>query len=323
MCLADFETQLPDGIADDDFNQNSDSFHLSRNSPPKSSPMACSIVLFRLAQLNSEIKYILHSVSTNVPKYTYPQITDISLWQSNLEERLHTVYFDVPQSNQMNEHLIRLCEVKYHEVIMLLFLPTPRIRTPTRAALIKCYKSAERVIQLWNDLYSSDRISYPWTTIHSLCLSSITILYSIWMVPEISVSIKIEDFTSTMRASSNILSAAGEHWAEARRSLKSLDGLIAATIRWLLDMPTNRNFDNNGGADLTASRASQLHGTQYQVPEGVEDLPEFEFPILDSYISGEDFALFVGAPDAISTDFSLTMEGLFREYQPSFDFNLP
>ncbi|KAK5045105.1 hypothetical protein LTR84_010253 [Exophiala bonariae] len=316
------DLRLPDGTADDDFSSSSESLQISRNYPASSSPATCSIVIFRLAQLSSEIKYILHSVTTNVPRYTYPRIPDISLWQSDLEERLHSLYSEISQFSPRWGHLTKVCEIKYHEVVMLLFLPTPRIRTPTKRALMECYKSAERVIQLWHELYDSDWISYPWTTIHSLCLSSITILYSIWMVPEMSVSIKIDDFTSTMRASSNVLSAAGEHWAEARRSRKSLDGLIAATIRWLLDLRLNKHFENNGGVDIASSQVTQLHGTHYQAPGNVEDLPEFELPILDSYVSSEDFALFVGAPDPLSTNFSLSMEGLFKDYQPSFDFNL-
>lgn len=280
--------------------------------------------MFRFAQLNSEIKYILHSVATNVPRYTYPQITDISAWQCDLEERLKMVSPEKLQFNDNTEHLTKLCRIRYHEIMMLLFRPTPRIRMPSREAFTKCYQSAELVIQLWKELYNSDRMSYPWTTIHSLCLSSITMLYCIWMVPEFAASVKIDDFTSTMRSSSNILSVAGEHWTDVRRSRNSLDDLTTATIRWLLDIRLNKTSQNSdaAGNGISESQGIGTAAPQNLLPDNANDLPEFDFPVIDTYISGEDFALFVGAPDPFSNDFSLTMEGLFSEYQPLFDFNL-
>jgi uncharacterized protein YjiS (DUF1127 family) len=277
--------------------------------------------MFRLAQLNSEIKYILHSITTDVPRYTYPQIPEISVWQYDLEERLKTIYAGIPHLDRNNDHFTKLCQIRYHEVTMLLFRPTPRIRIPAKESLAKCYKSADLVIQLWKELYNSDRITYPWTTIHSLCLSSITMLYCIWMVPEVTASVKIDEFTSTMRSSSNILSAAGEHWTEARRSRNSLEDLTAATIRWLLDIRLSKRTQNGDAAHTAELRYTGPTEPQITNPDSANDLPEFDFPVIDTYISGEDFALFVGAPDLFSNDFSLTVEGLFREYEPFLDFS--
>jgi len=286
--------------------------------------MACSIVMFRFAQLNSEIKYLLHSVAPNVPRYTYPQITDILAWQRDVEERLRIVAPESLQCNDNTEHLTKLCQIRYHELVMLLFRPTPHIRTPSREAFAKCYQSANIVIQLWKELYCSDRISYPWTTIHSLCLASITMLYCVWMVPEFAASVKIDDFTSTMRSSSNILSAAGEHWTDVRRSRNRLDDLTTATIRWLLDIRLNKTSQSSSTVahGISELRATGLAAPQSPLHGNANDLPEFDFPMIDTYISGEDFASFIGAPDPFSNDFSLTMEGLFSEYQPLFDFNL-
>lgn len=282
------------------------------------------MVLFRLAQLNSEIKYILHSITRDVPRYTYPQIPDIDAWQTDLHCRLQAIFDEIPAFDSDNHHLLILCQIKYHEIVMLLFRPTPRIRTPSKDALNQCHRSAEAAIQLWKELYDSDRMSYSWVTIHSVCLSAITMLYCIWMIPETAATTKIDVLTSTMRASSNILSAAGEHWSEARRSRNKLDDLTAATIRWLVDLRYSNQRSENRGRSRDESLLPTLPNNaavNAAEQEQFEEWPNFEFPLIDSYINGEDLAVFVGAPDPFATDVSLTMESMFSEYQPLFDFN--
>jgi len=288
--------------------------------------MSCSIVLFKLAQLNSEIKYILHSISRDTPRYTYPQIPDIEAWQSDLYHRLEAIFADFPVFGDEDDHLTKICQIRYHEIVMLLFRPTPRIRTPSKRSLLQCHSSAEATIRLWKELYDSDRMSYSWITIHSICLSGITLLYCIWMVPETAVAVKIDALTSTMRASSNILSAAGEHWTEARRSRNNLDDLTAATVRWLLDLHATQKTQNWSGpqahsAASLPNNAAANTGGQPQGRTGGVHLPDLDFPVIGTYINGENLADFVGAPDPFASDFSLTMEGMFSEYQPLFDFS--
>ena len=53
-----------------------------------------------------------------------------------------------------------------------------------------------------------------------------------------------------------------------------------------------------------------------------DDWPNLDIPGIDTYINGNDLAVFVGAPDPFSADFSLAMEGMFSQYQPLFDLNL-
>lgn len=286
--------------------------------------MAYSIILFRFAQLNSEIKYILHSVTRNVPRYTYPQIPDIVTWQADLHQRLQELLGELPTLIDENAHLDRICRIRYHELVMLLFRPTPRIRTPTKESLMYCHKSAGATIQLWKELYDSDRLSYSWITIHSLCLSAITLLYCIWTVPETTTTTKIDVLMRTMQTTSNILSVAGEHWNEARRSRNKLDELTAATIRWLIDLRSTQQYQQNetGRSRSQSQRpVTSNDGSVFDMERDSDNLPGFEFPGLDTYINGDDLAVFVGAPDSFAADLSLTMEGMFSEYQPLFDFN--
>lgn len=284
--------------------------------------------------------YTLHSTSPNAPEQTYPRIPDIGAWQNDLYKRLLAIRQDFPSFSTESKYLLVLCEIRYHEIVMLLFRPTPRIRAPSKDSLIHCYQSAEAIIRLWKELYNSDRMSYSWTSIYSICLSAIIILYCVWMVRELTNSTEIDSLTQTMVAASNLLSAAGEHWVDARRCRNSLNNLTTATVRWLVKLRSRQQSLARTAADHGAQTDSDRQPAtnsmtvdgilsqqqQQQQPfignGGGSDVPTNpEFPWVDTYINGEDLAnLFRTSNTFAADDLSLTMEGMFSEYQPLFDF---
>lgn len=284
--------------------------------------------------------YTLHSISPNAPEHTYPRISDIAAWQSGLYDRLVEIRRDFPTFGPESKHLLALCEIRYHEIVMLLFRPTPRIRTPSKDSLTHCYQSAEATIRLWKELYNSDRMSYSWTSIHSICLSAITVLYCIWMVRELTISTGIDSLTQTMVAASNLLSAAGEHWIDARRCRNSLNNLTAATVRWLVNLRSSQQqsrtravtycgtdadscthssaaVDSMAEDGFSAQQQQAIHHSSDRLEEGPLDP---DFPWVDTYINGEDLASLFRTPNPFTADLSLTMEGMFSDYQPLFDF---
>ena len=282
--------------------------------------------------------YTLHSTSPNAPEQTYPRIPDLEVWQNNLYKRLLQIRENFPAFKGERKYLSILCEIRYHEIVMLLFRPTPRIRAPGKDSLIHCYQSAEAIIRLWKELYNSDRMSYSWTSIYSICLSAIIILYCVWMVRELTASTEVDTLTQTMVAASNLLSAAGEHWVDARRCRNSLNNLTAATVRWLVTLRSNQQSRNRAAADCGAQTDSARHveadtavhdrtslEEQQQPRQANMDISELpvtpDFPWVDTYINGEDLAnLFRTSNPSAAEDLSLTMESMFSEYQPLFDF---
>lgn len=327
------------GLEDQQLDElkNGDEPPSSRSDP---GAISCAIVHFKLSLLNSEIMYTLHSISPNAPQHTYPRIPDVGAWQNGLYDRLVAIRREFPSFGEESKHLLALCEIRYHEIVMLLFRPTPRIRSPSKDSLTHCYQSAEATIRLWKELYNSDRMSYSWTSIHSICLSAITILYCIWMVKELTASTEIDSLTQTMVAASNLLSAAGEHWIDARRCRNSLNNLTAATVRWLVNLrsanqpPRPRAADCGAQTDAFTQSATAVDGTmvndsytgqQHQTLEEVGDRIEGstfnpDLPWVDTYINGEDLVTLFRAPNSFNADPSLAMEGMFSDYQPLFDF---
>lgn len=285
--------------------------------------------------------HTLHSVSPNAPQHTYPRIPDVGAWQDGLYERLVALRQEFPTFGAENKHLFALCEIRYHEIVMLLFRPTPRIRSPSKDSLTHCYESAEASIRLWTELYNSDRMSYSWTSIHSICLSAIIILYCIWMVRDLTTNTEIDSLTQTMVSASNLLSAAGEHWMDARRCRDSLNNLTAATVRWLVNLRSNQQLLRTRGAagpgvqtEPYAHPATSMDAmvtddyTQHQQApseningDGMAGQSfQGDMPWVDTYINGEDLASLFRAPNPFAADPSLAMEGMFSDYQPLFDF---
>lgn len=295
--------------------------------------MACALTLFKLANLNSELKYILHSVNQTTPRYTYPRVTDIDEWQQDLWTRLQECFAASPKFPDGRRYMSVICEIKYLEISMHLFRPTPRIRSPTAPNLRICFDHAERTIVLWTELYKMDRLSYSWVMIHSVCLSALTILYCVWTCPEITKSVRIDAFMSTMRESSVLLSIAGEYWTEARRSRHQLDELVNATTRWLIDRLTSRSAtgERTYQSAHASSRADReppngqdinvdaINGDQ-QASVGFATA-ESAGGTFDSYINNDDLLTFLGAPDPYMGNGDSLFEGLFTDYQPLFDFN--
>ncbi|ETN42544.1 uncharacterized protein HMPREF1541_01701 [Cyphellophora europaea CBS 101466] len=320
------ELRMPAELEDNDLHEGRQTATLQTSSSPGA--MACARVLFKLALLNSEIKYIMHSISRDVPRYTYPQVPDIGAWQSDVYNRLRALHAEMPVLEADDAHMSTNCDIRYHEIAMLLFRPSPRFRKPSRDALLQCQQSAETQIGLFKRLYDADRLPFSWFDIHSICLSATTLLYCVWSEPAIAAATRIDGLIDSTRAASNILSAAGEHWTEARRSRDNLEALSSATVRWLLDLHT-KSRPLNGMSQLQqpsgASNPKQNRSgiAEYsQLPDLGNATFDWDLPGVDTYLNNDNLATFVGAPDPFTADFNLTIDGMFSEYQPTFDFGI-
>ncbi|KAJ3570287.1 hypothetical protein NPX13_g5781 [Xylaria arbuscula] len=196
--------------------------------------MTYAIHLFKLAKINSEIKYVANSVNPNAPRYAYPAVIDIYAWQKDVLVQLDQWAAGVPVVQDGNDYIRTILLLRYHSVRMLLLRPSPNLPRPDQDALRHCYSSAEESIRLYNDLYKKNMLVHNWMTFHSAVLSTITMFYCILSVPSIAMTLEVEDFMSNVRASLNVLSAVGEHYSGAKRSRDILDELAGPISRWLL-----------------------------------------------------------------------------------------
>ncbi|KAH7070137.1 fungal-specific transcription factor domain-containing protein [Paraphoma chrysanthemicola] len=211
-----------------------------------SSSVLISIHLFKLSKLNSELKYVANSIVREAPSYAYPPITDITSWQSDMLSRLDQWASQVPQCVQGNLYMEVLCKIRFHAMRLLLLRPSPAIPAPRPAALVNCYDSARRIIGLYSELYRQELLLYDWMTLHGIISGTITMLYCMRSVPELSRDAKIEELMRDMNISLSILSATGEYWSGARRARDILEDLGRSTLSFITRIrstPSERDPD--------------------------------------------------------------------------------
>lgn len=192
-----------------------------------------SIHLFRLARVNSEIKYVMHSICRDPPRYAYPPVIDIHQWQKEMIDRLHTWLSEIPRVPGM-ESTAKMCETRYHEMMILVLRPSPGIPEPSDEILAQCFQHAVDLLRGFGELYRQESLLYSRLIVHSIFLGTLIMLHCLWRLPNIASQIQIDDLVADSGISLNILSSIGEYWIEAKRARDCIHELSAATIQRLI-----------------------------------------------------------------------------------------
>ncbi|KAL3426744.1 hypothetical protein PVAG01_00253 [Phlyctema vagabunda] len=304
------ELRMPQDKED---SQLSDSSINSRenNSPPTA--ITNAIHLMKLAKLNSEIK-----------------IPDVGEWQQDILNRLQQWSTEIPQFQHAKRFMTKSCEIKYHEVMLLLLLPSPAIPNPSQDSLRLCNKSAISIIRAFDEMYRGDVLVYSWPTVHSVFLATITMLYCIWVVPGVAKETKLDVLMADLKAGSNVLSATAEHWTEAKRSRDVLDELSGATIRWITETQTRsparqrqQIASSDAYQDQPGIEQFSAPGGFYEAPQG-QDYSNLPLSSMDEYLSPDTFTSIFGTHAQLdgqnSIDINSIMQGVFSDYQVPVDF---
>ncbi|KAI5205370.1 hypothetical protein E4T39_03057 [Aureobasidium subglaciale] len=285
------DLRLPADVSDTDLSSTSMAQISSGGSP---SHMSCAIHMFKLAKLNSEMKYILHSISRDTPTYAYPAIRCMQTWQRDMASRLDQWAADMPQTPGLRDYVTKLCDIRYHVLKTLLLRPSPGIPHPDSECLKGCYKSAMAAVRLYHELYVDNLLAFSWTSYHSIMMSTVTIFFCIWTCPTVIQDARVDELVSDLRAASNILSATGEHWPGAKRSRDILDELSHRTISWIMDRRSRSGGDTNPGLD---TMSSDMNNSGLNAP-------------------------FIAAAHAHSADLEALMQQYSRNWTPGLDLPL-
>ncbi|PYH31552.1 uncharacterized protein BO87DRAFT_399365 [Aspergillus neoniger CBS 115656] len=281
-CEMRFPLDIPDtGLVNPDPNRNE-----SQESP---SHMSHSIHLFKLAKMNSEIKYVMHSIQRDVPSYAYPPVRDIFTWQRDMIKTLKDWKSTIPQESTSGGNVMaKLCKTRYHETMVLLLRPSPAIPKPSEEMLDLCFHQAVDLLQTFGDIYRTGSLLYSRLLVHSVFLGALVLLYCIWKLPRTTAKVRVDELMSSLTMAQNILSSIGEHWSEATRARDCIDELSRVTIERLLR--TQSTVELHTEADRTQSRAGAL--PQEYRPEDTS----YHFNLFDDLLQG-DFQGWSGMPD--------------------------
>ncbi|KAJ5407287.1 hypothetical protein N7465_008571 [Penicillium sp. CMV-2018d] len=309
------ELRLPSDVSDSDLSE-SVCDETSRNRT--TSHMTFSIHLFKLARINSEIKYVMHSICRDPPRYAYPPVPDIHLWQKEMIERLQTWLADIPRGPE-DDAIAKICETKYHEMMILVLRPSPGIPEPSEETLARCFQHAVDLIRGFGELYRQEALLYSRLIVHSVFLGTLIMLHCLWRLPHVASEVQIDEVVADTSISLNILSSIGEYWAEAKRARDCIHELSGATVQRLIKMRSleapsrltrhgkSHSISGTGRAQRlqTANEGGEL--PSLRTDTGVENLPLNSFmddydPHVDSMSWLHDsmpggFMDFSGAPD--------------------------
>ncbi|KAH8807807.1 hypothetical protein F5884DRAFT_704125, partial [Xylogone sp. PMI_703] len=222
--------KLPDDIDDGDLKAGQ---RKPREEGDPLTRMSSAIHLFKCARLNSEIKCVLYCVERQYPPYTQPTITDLEGWKVDILSRLWQWKEQIPQhpEGSPQNHMNLFCEIKYHELLMLVLRPNPRFQNPSKESVRECFSSAVECSKLYYRLYTTKSLHYSWAGIHSLFLCTIVICYCVWTPQGVADEADFDCLVQALKASSDVLSAMGEYWSEATRSRNIMDRISTGTIR--------------------------------------------------------------------------------------------
>ncbi|KAJ5676763.1 uncharacterized protein N7477_002396 [Penicillium maclennaniae] len=256
------------------------------------SHMTYSIHLFRLARVNSEIKYVLHSICRDPPHYAYPPVIDIHQWQKEMIDQLQTWLSEIPHVPGM-------------ESIAKIY--------PSDEILAQCFQHAVDLLRGFGELYHQESLLYSRLIVHSILLATLIMLHCLWRLPDVASHIQIDALVADTSISSNILSSIGEYWIEAKRARDCIHDLSVATIQRLIKA---RGLDSSislatprpgtfSGRNLRSQQANENVTTPDRVDSAIEIAPTMlddNFFNLDTStwlndIMPDGFMDLTGAPD--------------------------
>ncbi|KAJ5285054.1 hypothetical protein N7524_000360 [Penicillium chrysogenum] len=286
------ELRLPSDVSDSDLSEST----CDGTSPsPTTSHMTFSIHLFKLARINSEIKYVMHSICRDPPRYAYPPVPDIHLWQKEMVERLQTWFADIPRGVG-DDAITKICETKYHEMMILVLRPSPGIPEPSEEVLARCFQHAVDLLRGFGELYRQEALLYSRLIVHSVFLGTLIMLHCLWRLPHVASEVQIVEVVADTSISLNILSSIGEYWAEAKRARDCIHELSGATVQRLIRMrnleaPSSSTRSKNQSTSgtgrtqriQTSNEGMELPST-LRADSGVESLP------LNSFMDDHDHA---------------------------------
>lgn len=236
-------------------------------------PYTASQYSFRFDQIIAEIKLMLHRV-VNLP-HRFPWPTDIEEWKKLIQKDCDTLVEDLrralkrrPRRNT-SDGAIRSLELKYHHCLMLLHRPSPAVPRPSVDSWRTCYNSATATILLNLELHRFSKLSNSWLTAHTVFVSGITLLYCLWVNPEIQAETTPGEFSSIGKACTDLLQYLGKTWSVAADAVDKIERLVHMTTSSWKTSQDERESELAAGHSLVSMWQSQgLHSTKTSGSDG-------------------------------------------------------
>ncbi|KAF4534013.1 uncharacterized protein LTHEOB_3626 [Lasiodiplodia theobromae] len=127
-------------------------------------------------------------------------------------------------------------QIAHSHALLLLYRPSPGCPEANLASLQICADAAITLIGSYSSLYAKNKITYTWIALHSLFMASITMLYTLWVSPEIRKTTSKRVAKSNVTSCLALLEVMADHWPLANRCHEIIDRLGKASVA-LFDSP--------------------------------------------------------------------------------------
>lgn len=258
---------------------------------PPPQHLILSICRFKLDRHVSEIKLLLYHLPnlptetrifvwpTNIPEIQYQIKSDLDSWLADVSNISASCDMEEEEKLMLHCEKLRL-EQLYHNTVALLFQPSQMFPSPSQDALLLCYHSCSRRLQVYDTLSNQELLLYNWRNIHGIFSSGATIVYCIWASRHLQNTIPFEKILRDLRTCSNHLSIGSQWWPSVRAGKESFEKMIDLMIKFLShtqesapppSLPPATRRRRNEHSNISQNRTPD--------PEALRIEPETEHPI--------------------------------------------
>lgn len=231
-----------------------------------------AVYSLRFDRLTAEIKLMLYRVAQSPSRFPWPQ--DIPQWTETALVACQNILEDSRSGmsgKRADVTLLLNLELKYHQCILLLYRPSPALPRPTALALKRCFDSACDTVRIMSELAKFGDLPYSWLNVHMAFVAGITILYSVWISPQIRSVTMLEVFIHHAEMCKELLSKLSTTWsvaATAGQKFKTLSNI------------TKSNWDKGFSSDTSSQ--TQVRDVTAEV-DAAESASHLQDPLLPGF----------------------------------------
>lgn len=271
---ADFDVPLPGCYSDDDLEIISLNSTPLEGRPRTPRDLSAFLHIVELRQIQSRIQKTFYPVKVSDaidPGLLEQERQSLRLALEDWITRAPRYSKPTPATFQSPDWF----QIAYSHGLLLLYRPSPACPMISLESLQICADSAISLISSYSSLYAKNKITYTWIALQSLFMASVTMLYTLWVSPQIRKSTRKVVVQSNVRSCLALFDAMEYHWPLAKKSYSIIERLGQSAVG-LFDpnneAPSPLSVDSNSAAHFRQIDAEYMEffgtrsSSQLQVP---------------------------------------------------------
>ncbi|KAF1346519.1 fungal-specific transcription factor domain-containing protein [Delphinella strobiligena] len=235
---ADITVELPLQLTDDELLSYPSLLSLPLSRPARHDDTSTLIHIIKARKLQSRIQDIFYpgdasaAATTDLEWHRDTIRTELDDWIANVPRFAHPIAVTYQSTEWF--------QIVYSHSLILLYRPLPASPTTTLPALQICADAAISFINSYSSLYAKNKITYTWLALHGLFMASVTMLYTIWVSPQIRRSTTKAVIKTNVTSCLALFQVMRDFWPLAARCHEVIDCLGRVSVA-LFDKPDEQD----------------------------------------------------------------------------------